>query len=280
MLKENVKKLYKDVKEIDNGGIITTQSVEMVQAVLDVPNIANFVESVITDGTVALVDENDTIQAEILGEMEVANGERDIQLANDKVIGKKKARITTNVKATTQLLNDSIDFAENAVAVINKRVARALANVIVNGNEKFEGQCLCDIEATLTEEELTVDSLRNLMIEMKEEYLSNACFILAEGEFKKLSKVKKANGEYEIKFNPHMGLYEIHGLSIFVMKELNCKALLVNLYQAYKLVVSPNVDLRSFEQDAVLALSGVDGLTNSIYVDGAIKNKAAIKKLA
>ena len=77
-----------------------------------------------------------------------------------------------------------------------------------------------------------------------------------------------------------MGLYEIHGLPIFVMKELNCKALLVNLYQAYKLVVSPNVDLRSFEQDAVLALSGVDGLTNSIYVDGAIKNKAAIKKLA
>lgn len=280
MLKENVKKLYKDVKEIDNGGIITTQSVEMVQAVLDVPNIANFVESVITDGTVALVDENDTIQAEILGEMEVANGERDIQLANDKVIGKKKARITTNVKATTQLLNDSIDFAENAVAVINKRVARALANVIVNGNEKFEGQCLSDVESTLTEEELTVDSLRNLMIEMKEEYLSNACFILAEGEFKKLSKVKKANGEYEIKFNPHMGLYEIHGLPIFVMKELNCKALLVNLYQAYKLVVSPNVDLRSFEQDAVLALSGVDGLTNSIYVDGAIKNKAAIKKLA
>ena len=280
MLKENVKKLYKDVKEIDNGGIITTQSVEMVQAVLDVPNIANFVESVITDGTVALVDENDTIQAESVGEMEVANGERDIQLANDKVIGNKKARITTNVKATTQLLNDSIDFAENAVAVINKRVARALANVIVNGNEKFEGQCLSDVESTLTEEELTVDSLRNLMIEMKEEYLSNACFILAEGEFKKLSKVKKANGEYEIKFNPHMGLYEIHGLPIFVMKELNCKALLVNLYQAYKLVVSPNVDLRSFEQDAVLALSGVDGLTNSIYVDGAIKNKAAIKKLA
>lgn len=247
MLKENVKKLYKDVKEIDDGGIITTQSIEMVQAVLDVPNIANFVETVITDGAVALVDENDTIEAEILGEMEVANGERDIQLANDKVIGKKKARITTNVKATTQLLNDSIDFAENAVAVINKRVARALANVIVNGNEKFEGQCLSDVESTLTEEELTVDSLRNLMIEMKEEYLSNACFILAEGEFKKLSKVKKANGEYEIKFNPHMGLYEIHGLPIFVMKELNCKALLVNLYQAYKLVVSPNVDLRSFE---------------------------------
>lgn len=279
MLKENVKKLYKDVKEIDNGGIITTQSVEMVQAVLDVPNIANFVESVITDGAVALVDENDTVEAEILGEMEVANSEQDIQLANDKVIGKKKARITTNLKATKQLLNDSIDFAENAVAVMNKRVARTLANVIVNGNEKFEGQCLCDSEDTLTEE-LTVDSLRNLMIEMKEEYLSNACFILAEAEFKKLAKVKKANGEYEITFNSNMGLYEIHGLPIFVMKELNCKALLVNLYQAYKLVVSPNVDLRSFEQDAFLALSGVDGLTNSIYVDGAIKNKAAIKKLA
>lgn len=30
MLKENVKKLYKDVKEINNGGIINTQSVEMV----------------------------------------------------------------------------------------------------------------------------------------------------------------------------------------------------------------------------------------------------------
>ena len=104
--------------------------------------------------------------------------------------------------------------------------------------------------------------------------------ILAEDDFKVIAKVKKANGEYEIKFNPHMGLYEINGLPIFVMKELKAKALLVNLHQAYKLVVSPNVDLRSFEQDAFLALSGVDGLINSIYVDGAIKNKAAIKKLA
>lgn len=187
MLKENVKKLYKDVKEIDNGGVITTQSVEMVQAVLDVPNIANFVEAVITDGKVALVDENDTVQAEVLGEMEVAN-DKDIKFANDRVIGEKKVRITTNVKATKQLLHDVIDFPENAMKVMNKRVARALANVIVNGNEKFEGQCLTDVEATLTEEELTVDSLRNLMLEMKEEYLSNACFILAEAEFKKTSK--------------------------------------------------------------------------------------------
>lgn len=279
MLKENVKKLYKDVKEIDNGGIITTQSIEMVQAVLDVPNIANFVETVITDGAVALVDENDTIEAEILGEMEVAN-EKDIQLTNDKVIGEKKARITTNVKATKQLLNDSIDFTENAVTVMNKRVARTLANVIVNGNEKFEGQCLTDVEATLTEEELTVDSLRNLMLEMKEEYLSNACFILAEAEFKKLAKVKKANGEYEITFNSNMGLYEIHGLPIFVIKELNCKVLLVNLHQAYKLVISPNFDLRDFSQDAFLAMQGVDGIIVNLYCDGGIKNKAAIKKLA
>lgn len=279
MLKENVKKLYKDVKEIDNGGIITTQSVEMVQAVLDVPNIANFVESVITDGAVALVDENDDVEAEVLGEMEVAN-EKDIQLTNDKVIGEKKARITTNVKATKQLLNDSIDFTENAVTVMNKRVARTLANVIVNGNEKFEGQCLTDVEATLTEEELTVDSLRNLMLEMKEEYLSNACFILAEAEFKKLAKVKKANGEYEITFNSNMGLYEIHGLPIFVIKELNCKVLLVNLHQAYKLVISPNFDLRDFSQDAFLAMQGVDGIIVNLYCDGGIKNKAAIKKLA
>lgn len=280
MLKENVKKLYKDVKEIDNGGIITTQSVEMVQAVLDVPNIANFVESVITDGAVALVDENDDVEAEVLADGDVASDEQDIKLANNKVIAEKKARITTNVKATKQLLNDSVDFPENAMEVIKKRVARTLANVIVNGNEKFEGQCLTDVEATLTEEELTVDSLRNLMLEMKEEYLANACFILAEDDFKKLAKVKKANGEYEITFNPHIGLYEIYGLPIFVMKELNCKTLLVNLHEAYKLVISPNVDLRDFEQDAFLALSGVDGLTTSIYVDGGIKNKAAIKKLA
>lgn len=279
MLKENVKKLYKDVKEIDNGGVITTQSVEMVQAVLDVPNIANFVEAVITDGKVALVDENDTVQAEVLGEMEVAN-DKDIKFANDRVIGEKKVRITTNVKATKQLLHDVIDFPENAMKVMNKRVARALANVIVNGNEKFEGQCLTDVEATLTEEELTVDSLRNLMLEMKEEYLSNACFILAEAEFKKLAKVKKANGEYEITFNSNMGLYEIHGLPIFVIKELNCKVLLVNLHQAYKLVISPNFDLRDFSQDAFLAMQGVDGIIVNLYCDGGIKNKAVIKKLA
>lgn len=280
MLKENVKKLYKDVKEIDNGGIITTQSVEMVQAVLDVPNIANFVESVITDGAVALVDENDDVEAEVLADGDVASDEQDIKLANNKVIAEKKARITTNVKATKQLLNDSVDFPENAMEVIKKRVARTLANVIVNGNEKFEGQCLSDVEATLIEEELTVDSLRNLMLEMKEEYLSNACFILAEAEFKKLAKVKKANGEYEITFNSNMGLYEIHGLPIFVIKELNCKVLLVNLHQAYKLVISPNFDLRDFSQDAFLAMQGVDGIIVNLYCDGGIKNKAAIKKLA
>lgn len=280
MLKENVEKMYSDVKKINNGGVVTTQSVEMVQAVLDVPNIANFVESVITDGAVALVEENDDVEAEVLAEGDVASDEQDIKLANNKVIAEKKARITTNVKATKQLLNDSIDFPENAMEVINKRVARALANVIVNGNAKFEGQCLTDVEATLTEEELTVDSLRNLMLEMKEEYLSNACFILAEADLKKLAKIKNANGEYEIKFNPHMGLYEIHRLPIFVVKELNCKALLVNLRQAYKLVISPNFDLRDFSQDAYLAMQGVDGIIVNLYCDGGIKNKAAIKKLA
>lgn len=279
MLKEKVQGLYKDAKQINQNGVIITQSVEMVQAVLDVPNIANFVESVITDGAVALVQENDDVEAEILADGDVANDEQDIKLANDKVIGKKKARVTSNVKATKQLLNDSIDFTENAIAVINKRMARALASVIVNGNDKFEGQCICDVEATLTEA-LTVESLRALMIEIDEEYLANACFILAEEKFKELAKIKKSNGEYEITFNKVTGLYEIHGLPIFIMKELNCKAILVNLYEAYKLVVSPNIDLRSFEQDAFLALSGVDGLTTSIYVDGGIKNKAAIKKLA
>lgn len=115
---------------------------------------------------------------------------------------------------------------------------------------------------------------------MKEEYLSNACFILAEAEFKKLAKVKKANGEYEITFNSNMGLYEINGLPIFVIKELNCKVLLVNLHQAYKLVISHNFDLRDFSQDAFLAMQGVDGIIVNLYCDGGIKNKAAIKKLA
>lgn len=279
MLKEKVQGLYKDAKQINQNGVIITQSVEMVQAVLDVPNIANFVESVITDGAVALVQENDDVEAEILADGDVANDEQDIKLANDKVIGKKKSRVTSNVKATRQLLNDSIEFEEGAVAVINKRIARALANVIVNGNEKWNGNYLCDVESTLTEE-LTVDSLRNLMLEMKEEYLSNACFILSEAKFKELAKVKKSNGEYEITFNPHSGLYQLFGLPIFVMKELKAKAILVDLWSAYKLVISPNVDLRDFEQDLGLALSGSNGIITSIYCDGAIKNTAAIKKLA
>lgn len=77
-----------------------------------------------------------------------------------------------------------------------------------------------------------------------------------------------------------MGLYEIHGLPIFVIKELNCKVLLVNLHQAYKLVISPNFDLRDFSQDAFLAMQGVDGIIVNLYCDGGIKNKAVIKKLA
>ena len=118
------------------------------------------------------------------------------------------------------------------------------------------------------------------MLEMKEEYLSNACFILSEAKFKELAKVKKSNGEYEITFNPHSGLYQLFGLPIFVMKELKAKAILVDLWSAYKLVISPNVDLRDFEQDLGLALSGSNGIITSIYCDGAIKNTAAIKKLA
>lgn len=274
MLREKVKNLFDGAKEIGNVQIM---SVEIAQNVLDVPNVATFCDTVITDEKVLLIEDDDNIEAEVLGEKESAT-DNNIILNGNGVLGKEKTRITTNVKFSQMLLNDT-DNIKDFYEILNKRIARKLAKVIVNGDEKFKGKSLCNVDKTI-DGDCTIDNLRALMLEMKEEYLSEACFIVSEDNFKILSKKKKSNEEYYITFCKETGLYEIFGVPMMVMDTLNCNGLLVNIKSAYKLIISPTIDLRDFSKDKMLNLQGVDGISLSIYVDGGLKNTNAIKKLA
>ncbi|MFR9240516.1 MAG: phage major capsid protein [Clostridium baratii] len=274
MVKQQVKNLFNGVKEIGNAQIM---SVDIVQRVLDVPNVATFCDNVITDEKLALVEDDDSIEAEVLGEMESAT-DNDIILNGNAVLGKEKTRITTNVNFSKMLLNDT-DSIKDFYEILNKRIARKLAKVIVNGDEKFKGKSLCNVDKTI-DGDCTIDNLRALMLEMQQEYLANACFIISEDNFKILFKEKQPNGEYYIKYSKETGLYEIFGVSILIIDTLNFNALLVDFKNAYKLVISPTVDLRDFSQDYQATIQGYDGISTSIYFDGGIKNTNAVKKLA
>lgn len=274
MLREKVKNLFNEAKEIGN---IQIMSVEIAQNVLDVPNVATFCDTVITDEKVLLIEYDDNIEAEVLGEKENAT-DNNIILKGNGILGKEKTRITTNVTISKLLLNDT-DNTEDFYKILNKRVARKLSKVIVNGNEKFKGKSLCNVDKSV-EGECSIDNLRALMLEMKQEYLANACFIVSEDKFKILSKEKQANGEYYINYRKETGLYEIFGVPMMIMDTLNCNALLVDIKNAYKLVVSPTIDLRDFSQDAMVQLQGADGISLSLYFDGGIKNTNAVKKLS
>lgn len=274
MLREKVKNLFDGVKEVGNSQIM---SVEIAQNVLDVPNVATFCDTVITDEKVLLVEDDDSIEAEVLGEKENAT-DNNITLNDNGVLGKKKTRITTNVKFSKMLLNDT-DNTEDFYEILNKRIARKLARTIVNGNEKFEGKALCTVDKTI-DGDCSIDNLRALMLSMQQEYLANACFIISEDNFKVLSKEKQANGEYYIKYIKETGLYEIFNVPMMIMGTLNFNALLVDFKNAYKLLISPTVDLRDFSQDYQATLQGTDGISLSLYFDGGIKNTNAVKKLA
>ncbi|MDK0599692.1 phage major capsid protein [Clostridium perfringens] len=274
MLREKVKNLFNEAKEIGNVQIM---SVEIAQNVLDVPNVATFCDTVITNEKVLLIEDDDNIEAEVLGEKENAT-DNNIVLKGHGILGKEKTRITTNVTISKLLLNDT-DNTEDFYKILNKRVARKLSKVIVNGNEKFKGKSLCNVDKSI-EGECSIDNLRALMLEMKQEYLANACFIVSEDKFKILSKEKQANGEYYINYSKENGLYEIFGVPMMIMDTLNCNALLVDIKNAYKLVVSPTIDLRDFSQDAMAQLQGADGISLSLYFDGGIKNTNAVKKLS
>ena len=274
MLREKVKNLFDGAKEVGNSQIM---SVDVVQRVLDVPNIATFCDTVITDEKILLVEDDDSIEAEVLGEKENAT-DTNIKLNGNGVLGKKKTRITTNVKFSEILLNDT-DNTEDFYKILNKRIARKLAKTIVNGNDKFEGKSLCNIDKTI-DGDCSIDNLRMLMLSMHQEYLANACFIVSEDNFKILSKEKQANGEYYIKYSKETGLYEIFNVPILIIDTLHCNALLADFKNAYKLLISPIVDLRDFSQDYQAALQGYDGISMSLYFDGGIKNTNAIKKLA
>ena len=105
-------------------------------------------------------------------------------------------------------------------------------------------------------------------------------FYLKKSKLKILSKEKQANGEYCIKYNKETGLYEIFNVPILIIDTLNFNALLVDFKNAYKLLISPTVDLRDFSQDYQATLQGADGISLSLYFDGGIKNTNAVKKLA
>lgn len=310
MLKEKIKNLFNEAKEIGN---VQTMSVEIAQNVLDVPNVATFCDTVITDEKILLIEDNDNIEAEVLGEKEEAKGfyikpneasekeetnkkeeldkkeksdetiekennYNNIILRKNEILGKEKTRITTNVIISKMLLNDT-DNTEDFYKILNKRIARKLAKVIVNGDEKFKGKGLCSVDKTL-DGDCSIDNLRELMLLLNQEYLANACFIISEDNFKILSKEKQANGEYYIKYSKETGLYEMFGVPMMTIDTLNCNGLIVDLRNAYKLLISPTIDLRDFSQDEELQWQGLDGVSISLYFDGGIKNTNAVKKLA
>lgn len=275
--KKRFYKLFKDYKEIKDSGITTMQSVEFSKELIGTRNcILSFVDSIISDSSIAIIDEED-IEAEVLGELEKAT-EQGLDAIN-KVVGEKKTRVTSNIVVSNKIIND-LQPEEDFKNIIMKRIAKKISNVIINGNEKFTGKALNSSSTTLTGE-CSADNLRNLMLEMDEEYLANALFIISKENFKLISKEKKVNGEFYVTFNSEIGLYEIHDMPLLVVDELiDANALLVDINSAYRAIISPNIDVRDFSQDMALNYIGKNGLIISVYFDGNIKNENAIRKLA
>ncbi|MDU4726646.1 hypothetical protein [Clostridium sp.] len=86
--KKRFYKLFKDYKEIKDSGITTMQSVEFSKELIGTRNcILSFVDSIISDSSIAIIDEED-VEAEVLGELEKAT-EQGLDAIN-KVVGEKK----------------------------------------------------------------------------------------------------------------------------------------------------------------------------------------------
>ncbi|MGL5067240.1 MAG: phage major capsid protein [Sarcina sp.] len=292
MIKETTKTETEEVRSIEeevrnmstttNGNSIPTILSNDVIAKLDEQsNVVSEVRKITIAGDYEQLVEIETSgSAQILGELEKLNA---VDLSDFETVKLTDKRVATEVIISEKLINNAPVLAHGYIAnEVSKKVSRTLENQIFNGTgtEKEFGKGLIS-SVTPTIANITIDSIKDLVIGMNPTLLGGAKLYMNRTTFAEVSKLKDSTGEYYVQLHTVMNEqpnYMVLGIKIEISDIIPVDTIvLANVGQAYLLKVNGDMSVRQLVEK--YSDIGCIGFLVNAYFDGAVVNTQAVRVL-
>jgi len=199
------------------------------------------------------------------------------------------------IALTNQLINDAAtNMHEYIPNLLSKRTFKAIEKSILRGNtpEQFRG-IVPDasiekktISVAATDAQL-LDTLLDMVLNVHPEYLQKSQFIMSRPFYNRVAKLKDASGNFYVQNGIVNGkpTYTLFGLEVVISDSLDAgdtvgqtPVVLGSLEDGYAVMVKQGPKM-TMVQDSQHALQGSVGFLFDVYLDGAVYNPDALKKL-
>ncbi|MFG3614380.1 phage major capsid protein [Rummeliibacillus stabekisii] len=280
-----IKENRSEMTTADGAAVIPTQIADViVQKIEDISPVFEMAQKFpSTAGSLKIAREtDDSVNAGFVGEG-VSLVEQQLKLEYAEL---KQKRVGAAITLTNQLINDAaVNMDEYIPQVLAKRVAKAVEKSILvgDGNEEFSGiihdEAIGHVEVTGA---ITYDTLQELYLSVHPMYLDGSCFIMQLDYFKKVAKLKDANGQFILQNGISNGRinYTLFDIPVYPTDSLPAETPIVfgNVTESVAVMIKSEQGLQRIT-DSGLALKGASMYLFDMYADSAVVNPAAISKL-
>lgn len=235
-----------------------------------------------TAGTLKVARETEaTANAGFVGEGSDVN-----ELAlNLEMVQLSQKRVGGYVTLSQQLINDgAVNMDEYVPDMLARQVGKAVEKSILigAGGTEFAG-ITKDTDVTAVEVAVvTIDSLMDLYLSVKPQFLQGAAFIMNEDTFKAVAKLKDSNNQPYLQNGVVNGeiTRTLFGIPVYTTEALPATQPVVfgNIEQAISVMIKKEVGLQQIV-DSALAIKGAKVYVLDAYMDAAVVNPQAVATL-
>lgn len=236
-----------------------------------------------TAGTLKVAKETEaTVNAGFVGEgadiAELGTNFEMVQLTQKRVGG--------YITLSQQLINDSaINMDQYVPDMLARQVGKAVEKSILVGEGVTEFSGITndkDVAAVEVTGAVTIDSLIDLYLSIKPEFLNGAAFIMQTALFKQIAKLKDGNGQPYLQNGVVNGAitHSLFGIPVYTSDALTDTQPVVfgNVENAVSVMIKKQVGLQEIV-DSALAIKGAKVYVLDAYMDAAVVNPQAVATL-
>lgn len=233
-----------------------------------------------TAGTLKVAKETEaTVNAGFVGE-----GADVAELAtNFKMVQLSQKRVGGYITLSQQLINDSaINMDQYVPDMLARQVGKAVEKSILIGEGVTEFAGITndkDVTAVEVVGAVTIDSLIDLYLSIKPEFLNGAAFIMQTALFKQVAKLKDGNGQPYLQNGTVNGAitHSLFGIPVYTTDALTDAQPVVfgNIENAVSVMIKKEVGLQEIV-DSALAIKGAKVYVLDAYMDAAVVNPQAV----
>lgn len=191
-------------------------------------------------------------------------------------------RVGGYITLSQQLINDSaVNMDEYVPDMLARQVAKAIEKSILTGSTETEFKGITadkDVQAVEVSA-VTIDSLLDLYLSIKTEFLNGAAWIISNKLFKEVAKLKDGNGQPYLQNGTVNGAitHTLFGIQVFTTDALPDVQPIVfgNIENAVSVMIKKEVGLQQIV-DSALAIKGAKVYVLDAYMDAAVVNPQAV----